>query len=152
MLPHTKSKTLRENWLFKALIIVGTILLIVIIIVMKNQRTVNEQRVDELPELQFDRLLKNNQPALVFFHSNNCQSCIEMIHVVEQVYPEFKDDIALVDVNVYDERNQSLLGRAGINSIPTQIFINSKGEGKIAIGMMEPDKLRQLMLSIKEQP
>ena len=29
-----------------------------------------------------------------------------MIETVEQVYPEFADSIALVDVNVYDERNE----------------------------------------------
>ena len=88
------------------------------------------------------------QPTLAFFHSNNCVQCIKMMEVVEQVYPEFDDSVALVDVNVYDKRNASLLQRARIRAIPTQIFFDRTGQGMVVMGAMTPDQFREQMQAL----
>jgi len=103
---------------------------------------------NELPEAQLERFLASGQPTLAFFHSNNCLQCIKMMEVVAQVYPEFDDSVALVDVNVYDQRNASLLERARIRAIPTQIFFNSAGKGQVVLGAMEPEEFRAYMRSL----
>lgn len=95
-----------------------------------------------LPETQFDRHLAAGTPIVAFFHSNDCVQCVKMIEVVEQVYPDFATRVALVDVNVYDRQNQSLLRRAGIRAIPTMIFIDAGGQGQIAMGFMDPNAFR----------
>ncbi|MFO7635516.1 MAG: hypothetical protein R6W76_23420 [Caldilinea sp.] len=41
----------------------------------------------ELPEVQLMRALENGAPTLAFFHSNTCDSCKEMMAVVQQ-FPE----------------------------------------------------------------
>ena len=64
------------------------------------------------------------------FHSNNCKQCLTMMEVVEQVYPEFANSVALVDVNVYDERNAALLQQARIRAIPSQIDRRGTGTGR----------------------
>jgi thiol-disulfide isomerase/thioredoxin len=102
----------------------------------------------ESPEVILDRALAAKQPTLAFFHSLTCDSCVEMTAIVEQVYPEFKDSIALVDVNVYDNRNQSLLQRAGIRAIPTLVFIDSAGQGQMFMGVMEAAQLRQTLQTL----
>jgi len=102
----------------------------------------------ELPEAQLDRLVIAGQPTLAFFHSNNCVQCIKMMDVVEQVYPEFKDSVALVDVNVYDEANARLLQRAQIRAIPTQIFFDRSGQGSAIMGAMTPDQFREQMRTL----
>ena len=103
---------------------------------------------NELPEAQLERLLTAGQPTLAFFHSNNCVQCIKMMGVVEQVYPEFADAVALVDVNVYDQRNASLLQRARIRAIPTQIFFDQTGEGMMVMGAMDPGQFREQMQAL----
>ena len=50
-----------------------------------------------------------------------------MIDIVNEVYPEYQDQISLVDINVYDDLNKNLLTRANIHSIPTQIFFIAAG-------------------------
>ena len=99
--------------------------------------------VVESPEVILDRALAAKQPTLAFFHSLTCDSCIEMTAIVQQVYPEFEGAITLVDVNVYEERNQSLLQRAKIRAIPTVVFIDSAGQGQMFMGVMEATQLRQ---------
>jgi len=104
---------------------------------------VAEAVADESPEAQLDRLVTAGQPTLAFFHSDNCVQCIKMMDVVDQVYPEFRETVALVDVNVYDERNSRLLQRAGIRAIPTQIFFDSSRQGWVIMGAMTPEQFRE---------
>ncbi len=96
-----------------------------------------------LPEAQFDQHLAAGKPVVAFFHSNDCVQCVKMIEVVEQVYPDFAGEVALIDVNVYDRQNQNLLRRAGIRAIPTMIFIDGAGQGQGFIGLMEMDTFRR---------
>ena len=119
-----------------------------VILIAKGQpsaptSTPNVTPVVESPEAMLDRALAAKQPTLAFFHSLTCDSCIEMTAIVEQVYPEFKGTITLVDVNVYDDRNQSLLQRAKIRAIPTLVFIDHAGQGQMFMGVMEAAQLRQ---------
>jgi thiol-disulfide isomerase/thioredoxin len=103
---------------------------------------------DELPEAQLDRHLTAGKPTLAFFHSNNCVQCIKMMEVVEQVYPEFDDSVALVDVNVYEQANARLLQVARIRAIPTQIFFDRSGQGTVIMGAMTPDQFREQMQTL----
>jgi thiol:disulfide interchange protein len=98
---------------------------------------------DLSPEAQLDRLLGASEPVFLFFHSNTCVQCVKMTGIVEDVYPDFSDSVALVDVNVYDERNKSLLQRANIRAIPTLIFVDREREVEGHIGVTEADALRQ---------
>jgi len=105
-----------------------------------------------LPEEQLDHYLAEGRPILAFFHSDTCAKCIEMTRIVEQVYPDFADRVALVDVNVYDESNQSLLGRAGIQVIPTVIFIDRDQQGQVHAGVMLAETLREHLDALAPEP
>ena len=127
---------------------VGGLGLFVLAVVLIKTRPAEEARVqylDILPQVQLEQVLKAGQPALAFFHSNTCQQCIEMIGIVEEVYPEFSDSVALVDVNVYDERNASLLQQVQLQFIPTLIFYDQSGEAQVVVGVMQAEQLRQTL-------
>ena len=106
---------------------------------------------DELPEAQLERLLTAGKPTVAFFHSNTCAQCVRMNEIVQQVYPDFADTVALVDVNVYDQRNQNLLQRAGIRVIPTLILIDRAQQGQSYAGVMEPDVLREQLQTLAQE-
>ena len=103
------------------------------------------QDTPETPEEQFNRLYSQNKPIFAFYHSNNCQLCLDMITVVEEVYPEYEGKVALVDINVYDEVNQNLLQQFQIRAIPTQFFFNSNGDIFSHVGLMSRDQLREAL-------
>lgn len=99
--------------------------------------------VSEAPEVTLDRALAAGRPTLAFFHSLTCESCIEMTAIVGQVYPEFRGTITLVDVNVYEDRNQPLLTRAKILGIPTLVLMDRTGRAQSFPGVMDARLLRQ---------
>lgn len=104
-----------------------------------------------LPEAQLEQLLAEGTPALAFFHSTTCDQCIRMTEIVNKVYPEFATTVALVDVNVYDQRNAHLLQQAGIRVIPTLVFIDHTGQGKGYTGVMQPDVLREQLRALARE-
>ena len=147
---HKKNYSKSSHWP-KIFILAGIALIITVIIIVKNQSVEQPgSTANQTAETLLDQYLEEGKPTFVFFHSNNCQSCIDMIAIVDQVYPEFEDKIALVDVNVYDSANQDLLRRANIYSIPTQVFIDRAGEGKVTMGVMTPEDFRTQLLALTE--
>ncbi len=148
----SKSNAKHAGLLPKILILAGLIILVVVVFLLKNQPTKVEAPVDKLPETQLDWYLENHQPVFVFYHSTTCKTCTDMMVVVDQVYPEFKDRIGLVDVNVYQSWNENLIRRSQITSIPTQVFINEKGQMRIMVGGMQPDELRAQLQTLAKAP
>jgi len=104
----------------------------------------------EDPETHVERLLDAGYPIFVFFHSTTCYQCIEMTKIVDEVYPDFELQVALVDVNVYDEGNQPLLQRAGIRVIPTLVFFDRTGNGQGFTGVMPAESLRSTLTTLSD--
>lgn len=134
------------------LVVIGLVLLVVLLLVLKDSpaESTPTARAGDLPGSQLEADLAAHRPTLSFFHSNNCQQCIDMIAIVEQVYPEFSDSVALVDVNVYDDRNQALLRQVGLQYIPTLIFYDHAGQSQVTVGVMEAEQLRQVLAALSE--
>lgn len=152
MPPQSSRKTrLRKTHNFpKIFILVGVAILVTAILILKNQPSQSTNQTSIPAEAQFDQYLEEKKPVFVFIHSNTCQSCIDMIAIVDQVYPEFTKSVGLVDVNVYDPQNDALLRRMGISTIPTQVFIDATGQGKVAMGVMTPEGLLQQLQTLAE--
>lgn len=140
--PKKNAQRHRVGALPTIFILVGIFLLVAVVFLLKNETEPPAELSGQTPEMQLDWYLENQQPVFIFFHSTTCQTCIDMMDIVAQVYPEFDGQVGLVDVNVYEPRNERLLQRARISNIPTQVFVNQKGEGKTLIGAMQPDELR----------
>ena len=132
------------------LAIVGVVLMVIAILAFKEkpQATTPASNPNESPQAQLDRSLAENRPTLAFFHSTTCKQCIVMMDTVSQVYPEFSTSVVLVDVNVYDENNASLLQKVGLQYIPTLIFYDRTGKGQVSVGVLEADQLRQTLATL----
>ena len=134
-------------------VLVGVAILVGVAVFAKGQSPVpvsspGPMAVTEAPEVALDRALAANRPTLAFFHSLTCDSCIEMTAIVQQVYPEFQGTITLVDVNVYDGRNQALVERSRILAIPTVVLIDGTGQAQWFPGVMEAAQLRQKLQAL----
>ena len=98
------------------------------------------------PADQLNQALAAGQPALVFMHSTSCQSCIDMMKVVDQVYPEFAGQVTLVDVDVYDDANGPLMQRLGLRYIPTVVAFDKEGKAAQNVGAMKAVAFRSFLL------
>jgi thiol:disulfide interchange protein len=105
-----------------------------------------------LPEVQLERALQAHQPVLAFFHSNTCENCLIMVDTVAQVYPQYQDQITLVDINVYDEQNQALLRQVRLQYIPTLIFFDRNGQAEPFIDVMDASQLSSKLAALSGEP
>lgn len=132
----------KTGFLPTILILAGIFIIVTVVFLLKNKPESKLDLTAKAPEDQMNWYLENEQPVFVFFHSTTCKTCTDMMSIVDQVYPEFKDQVGLIDVDVYDSFNENLIRSAGITNIPTQVFIDGEGEGKTMIGGMQPEELR----------
>lgn len=119
-----------------------------IILLTKGQSSQDTSETNTQAEAMLNQLIASGKPTFVFYHSTDCYTCKVMMATVAEIYPEFQDAVALVDVNVYDASNQNLLQKAQIRSIPTQVFIDGTGKSTVIIGVMEPEVLRQYLAKL----
>ena len=150
-----KKRIKKTNNMPRILIVVGLLALVVVVLLLKPDKTPAQTATpqsavstSDIPAVQLQNALAQNHPTLAFFHSNNCHQCQVMMETVAQVYPEFNNSITLVDINVYDKRNESLLRQVGLQYIPTLIFYNRAGKEQVSVGVMEAEKLRQTLTAL----
>jgi len=130
-------------------ILLGLALLIAGIMGVKGLNT-EADLSDERPEAQLGRALAEGTPTFAFFHSLDCDPCIQAMRRVDDVYPSFEGSVVLVDINVSDTQNHALLRRAGVRAIPTFFFYDRSGEVEIYYGVPQADQLRGLLSKLSK--
>lgn len=152
-MPKSKRHYHKPSRTPQVLVISSVALLIVIILIFKQDKNTiasKNANAKELPAAQLDRALAENHPTLAFFHSDNCYQCLVMVETVAQVYPDFAEEVVLVDVNVYDRNNAALLQKVGLQYIPTLIFYDQTGREQVSVGVMEAEQLRKTLAALAE--
>jgi thiol:disulfide interchange protein len=137
------------------LFVLGGLLILVVAILAykeKPQAVPSASNSYLLAEVQLDRALAARQSVLAFFHSTTCEKCLVMMDTVAQVYPQYQDSIILVDINVYDEQNETLLQRVRLQYIPTLIFYDRNGQADTHIGVMEASQLSSKLTALSGEP
>lgn len=144
--PSTRSKPRPAQ----VMLLAGVAFLALLVLVSKQMAAPPAGKGDasaptELPAVQLQRALDAGEPILAFYHSMTCAACKEMTATVAQVFPAYADDITLVDVDVYDARNEELMTAAGIRAIPTVVFIDRNGISQMRLGTMKAADLRAML-------
>jgi len=128
------------------LIIAGIALLLIGTFAFKSAG--DESGPGDLLEAQLDQAISEGRPAVVFLHSLNCVACKEMMQTVADVYPEYQDSIALIDVDVYDQSNNNIIRREQLQSIPTLVFYDEQGARQVFIGAMPSEQFRDTLAQL----
>ena len=128
------------------LIVAGIALLLIGAFAFKSAG--DESGPGVLLEAQLDQALRQGMPAVVFLHSLNCVACKEMMQTVADVYPEYQDSIALIDVYVYDQGNNNIIRRERLQSIPTLVFYDERGVRQVFIGAMPSEQFRDALAQL----
>lgn len=132
----------KQQWL-SLLIVGGIALLLIAVFAFKSGGSVPAS-TDSL-EAQLDQALTEHRPTFVFLHSLECIPCKAMMEVVDQIYPEFRDSVVLIDVDIYDRDNTNLLRRENLQFLPTLVFYDGNGKRQMHISVMEPEQFRQTL-------
>lgn len=151
MPPLKAKRALRRKQLAKKqpptlLILAGIALLLIVVFALKSGA--EGAASTAALETQLDQALQQGRPTFVFLHSMECIPCKAMMEVVDQVYPEFRDSVVLIDVDIYDRSNTNILRRENLQSIPTLVFYDGNGKRQMHIGVMEPEQFRQTLTQL----
>jgi len=143
---HTKRKRhIRKNPP-TLLILGGVFLLLIAIFVLRSGN--DSSASSALLEAQLDQALNDGRPTFVFLHSLDCIPCKAMMQTVADVYPDFQDSVVLIDVDVYDQHNASILRREQLQSIPTLVFYDAQGNRQVIIGAIPAEQFRDQLTQL----
>ena len=86
---------------------------------------------------------KGELPAIVDFYADWCGPCKAIAPVLEELSDEYKDKIVVYKIDTDKEMELSSL--FGIQSIPTLLFIPTKGNPMIQKGALPKNILQQVI-------
>jgi thioredoxin-like negative regulator of GroEL len=92
----------------------------------------------------FEAAQTSGKPVYVLFHSLTCDPCIEISNVVDEVMPEYSDDVFFVNAITDDPSAQQLAADFSFQYIPTSFFLAPGGETVIDsyVGAMDATQMR----------
>ncbi len=136
MIKHTNTKTR------SILITLAVILFVVLVALLKSSAAERRWlRMEPLAD-QVSAYRAAGQPLVVYFHSPDCSSCAQVKEALDEVYPEFNNTVALLDLDVTNRRERAFVDASGVITTPTLLFIYSSGAEKRITGEISPEALR----------
>lgn len=131
----------------KVLILAGLLLIVIAIFFIK---ILPQDAATSLAGDQLSAALESGLPVVVFFHSTTCDPCMEMIENVDLAYPKFSEAVILIDVNVSDERNLTLLRSEDVRLIPSLKFFDTDRQSRIVYGVITPEQIQAELSALLE--
>ncbi len=124
------------------LIILGVVVIVALVAVLKETADTRNwlNREPAAAKLVVHRAA--GDAVVVFFHSPDCSSCEQVRSSLDAVYPEFKNSVVLLDVDVTEMRERPLVEQIGVQTAPTLLLVNANGEEKMIVGEISPQDLR----------
>lgn len=79
------------------------------------------------------------------FYADWCGPCRSYTPIWEKVSKEIGDKVELLNVNI-DKDTTGLAAEYKIMSVPTTVFINENGDATKEVGLLNEQKLKELIL------
>lgn len=95
---------------------------------------------------------KTTKPQIVKFTSAMCLDCQTMNKIMKEIYPKYKDDIVLTEINVQDgnPNNDKWIKKYDVTLVPTIILINENGNQIRRIeGAIEKEQMEEYIQELK---
>jgi thioredoxin 1 len=90
--------------------------------------------------------LRAGKPTVVEFGANACASCREMKPVLEALRREHGSRIAVVDVDLIQQKEAGYIQRYRIQLMPTQVFFDARGrETSRHLGSISAEQILALL-------
>lgn len=86
-------------------------------------------------------IYEGNMPAIIDFYATWCGPCKAIAPILEELAKEYAGKIVIYKIDTDKERE--LAAAFGISSIPTLLFIPSKGDPQVAQGALPKESLKR---------
>jgi len=95
---------------------------------------------------------KTSKPQIVKFTSAMCLDCQTMNKIMKEIYPKYKDEIVLTEINVQDgnPNNDKWIKKYNVTLVPTIILLNANGSQIRRIeGAIEKEQMEEYIQELK---
>lgn len=95
---------------------------------------------------------KTTRPQVIKFTSTMCLDCQTMNKIMKEIFPQYRDRIDLVEVNVQDNQRstQDWIKKHDVTLVPTIILIDSNGnQVKRIEGAIEKELMDEYLQGLK---
>ena len=80
---------------------------------------------------------KGDKPCIIDFYATWCGPCKMIAPTLKELAKKYKDSIYVYKVDV--DKQKRLAGAMGIQSMPTVVFIPTKGQPQVIVGAADKD-------------
>jgi thioredoxin-like negative regulator of GroEL len=95
-------------------------------------------------EVALEEAKAEGKPVLLNFHSTRCIPCIQIEKNINKIKPEYERRVDFIVVDIYDQQENNLTTKYGIETIPTTFFVGKDGSVvNKYVGVLEPDQLKK---------
>jgi hypothetical protein len=91
----------------------------------------------------------NRHPAMVIYRSTTCIPCVAMGRLIDVVRADYEPEVAFVTVLTDEPANSLLVRQAGIQAIPTSLFLGRDAQPIRVLGAMDEAALRDRLQALK---
>ena len=134
---NEKMKRLR-SWL----ILAGVLIFVALVALIKNVASERKWFTSELASARLEEYRAAGKPTVVFFHSPDCSACNKVQVSLNEVYPEFSDRLALLNVDVTNKRERDFVDQSGVLTTPSLLLADAAGNDRLIVGEISIVDLR----------
>jgi len=97
-------------------------------------------------EANKDWKYEGNVPCLIDFYADWCQPCKMVSPILEELQEEYGDKIIIYKIDT--EKERTLAGMFGIQSIPALLFVPTDGQPQMAVGALPKETFKKAIKDV----
>ncbi len=116
---------------------------------MANLEFLNEQTFKEKVfnyEANKDWKYEGDVPCLIDFYADWCQPCKMVAPILEELQSEYGDKIKIYKIDT--EKERTLAGMFGVQSIPSLLFVPKDGQPQMAVGALPKETFKKAIKDV----
>jgi len=116
---------------------------------MAKLEFLNEQTFKEKVfnfEANKDWKFEGDVPCLIDFYADWCQPCKMVSPILEELQEEYGDKIVIYKIDT--EKERTLAGMFGIQSIPALLFVPADGQPQMAVGALPKETFKKAIKDV----
>ncbi len=97
-------------------------------------------------EANKDWKFEGELPCIIDFYADWCNPCKMIAPILEELQAEYDGKINIYKIDT--EKEKTLAGMFGIQSIPSLLFVPKDGQPQMAVGALPKDQLKKAITDV----
>lgn len=124
--PSACSCNCKKVGVLKKVVIIAILAIAIFVVILAKQRKNSDTKNENVGQVAEVAKSKKAIPRLLDLGADKCSACVALTPILEDLKEEYKGVLQVDFIDVW--KNEAAAKKYNIQTIPTQIFFNAKGE------------------------